>query len=110
MNPAPKPGITFLGQTNWRNHGKVFGIKDEDRRRHVYILGKTGAGKSTLLLNSTTQDIQNGNGLAVIDPHGDLVERLLDHIPARRINETIYFNPADAEFPIAFNPLFCSEG
>lgn len=98
--------ITILGQTNYRNVRRKFGIKPEDRRRHTYIVGKTGMGKSTLLLNCIAQDIRNGNGVAVLDPHGDLVERVLDYIPARRINETIYLNPADVEYPIAFNPLY----
>lgn len=98
--------ITILGQTNYRNVRRKFGIKPEDRRRHTYIVGKTGMGKSTLLLNCIVQDIQNGNGVAVLDPHGDLVERVLDYVPPRRINETIYFNPADVEYPIAFNPLY----
>ena len=97
--------LIILGQTNYRNIRRRFGIKTEDRRRHTYIVGKTGMGKSTLLLNCIVQDIRNGNGVAVLDPHGDLVERVLDYVPARRINETIYFNPADTEYPIAFNPL-----
>lgn len=101
-----KSRITILGQTNYRNVRRKFGIKPEDRRRHTYIVGKTGMGKSTLLLNCIIQDIRNGNGVAVLDPHGDLVERILDYIPSRRINETIYFNPADVEYPIAFNPLY----
>lgn len=101
-----KERITILGQTNYRNVRRKFGIKHEDRRRHTYIVGKTGMGKSTLLLNCIVQDIQNGNGVAVLDPHGDLVERVLDYIPTRRINETIYFNPTDNEYPIAFNPLY----
>lgn len=98
--------IIILGQTNYRNVRRKFGIKPEDRRRHTYIVGKTGMGKSTLLLNCIVQDIRNGNGVAVLDPHGDLVERVLDYIPSRRINETIYFNPADTDYPIAFNPLY----
>lgn len=98
--------LLILGETNYRNNRKRFGILKEDRRRHMYIVGKTGMGKSTLLLNCIVQDIQRGNGVAVLDPHGDLVERLLDYIPPRRINETIYFNPADTEYPIAFNPLY----
>jgi len=97
--------LIILGQTNFRNQKRMFGIKKEDRRRHTYIIGKTGMGKSTLLLNMIVQDIRLGNGVAVFDPHGDLVERVLDYIPSRRINETIYFNPADTEYPIAFNPL-----
>ncbi|SYZ73766.1 conserved hypothetical protein [Candidatus Zixiibacteriota bacterium] len=98
--------ITILGQTNYRNIKRRFGIRPADRRRHTYIVGKTGMGKSTLLLNMIIQDIQNGNGLAVFDPHGDLIEKALDHIPPKRINETIYFNPADIDYPIAFNPLY----
>ena len=101
-----KEPITVLGQTNYRNVRRKFGIKPEDRRRHTYIVGKTGMGKSTLMLNCIVQDIRNGNGVAVLDPHGDLVERVLDHIPPRRVNETIYFNPADVEYPMAFNPLY----
>ena len=101
-----KERITILGQTNYRNVRRKFGIKPGDRRRHTYIVEKTGMGKSTLLLNCIVQDIWNGNGVAVLDPHGDLVERVLDYIPPRRINETIYFNPADVEYPIAFNPLY----
>lgn len=101
-----KNEILILGQTNYRNVRRKFGIKPEDRRRHTYIVGKTGMGKSTLLLNCIVQDIRNGKGVAVLDPHGDLVERVLDYIPSRRINETIYFNPADVEYPIAFNPLY----
>ncbi len=98
--------ITILGQTNYRNVRRKFGIRPADRRRHTYIVGKTGMGKSTLLLNCIVQDIRNGNGVAILDPHGDLVERVLDYIPSKRINETIYFNPADVEYPIAFNPLY----
>ena len=101
--------LTVLGQTNYRNVRRRFGIKPEDRRRHTYIVGKTGMGKTTLLLNCIVQDIRHGHGVAVIDPHGDLVERALDYVPARRINETIYFNPADTEYPIGFNVLACSD-
>lgn len=98
--------LLILGETNYRKERKKFGILKDDRRRHMYIVGKTGMGKSTLLLNCIVQDVQRGNGVAVLDPHGDLVERVLDFIPPRRINETIYFNPADTDYPIAFNPLY----
>jgi hypothetical protein len=98
--------LIIIGQTNYRNVRRKFGIKPEDRRRHLYIVGKTGMGKSTLLLNMIVQDIQKGHGIAVFDPHGDLVEKVLDYIPSRRINEVIHFNPADVEYPIAFNPLY----
>ena len=104
-----KDRLTILGQTNYRNVRRRFGIMPEDRRRHTYIVGKTGMGKSTLLLNMIVQDIRHGNGVALLDPHGDLAEKILDYIPARRINETIYFNPADTDFPIAFNPLYYTD-
>ncbi len=71
----------------------------------MYIVGKTGTGKSSLLANMAISDIQQGNGIAVIDPHGDLAETLLTHIPEHRIHDVIYFNPSDIEYPIAFNPL-----
>ncbi len=95
--------ITHIGQVNFRNDTRIFGIKDEDRKRHIYCLGKSGTGKSTLLLNMAIADIENGLGTCVIDPHGDVVEELLHHIPEERIHDVIYFNPAD--HPIAFNPL-----
>lgn len=97
--------ITFFALTNYRNINKKFGIKKEDRRKHVYLIGKTGMGKSTALENIIYSDIQAGNGLAVIDPHGDLAVRILSYIPSHRINETIYFNPGDTAHPIAFNVL-----
>lgn len=97
--------IAPIGATNFRNQKKVFGIKKDDRRRHIYIIGKTGMGKTTLLENMAVWDIQNGNGLAVIDPHGEFADKLLDYIPSERINDTIYFNPADIEYPIGFNVL-----
>lgn len=97
--------ITILAQTNFRNEKRRFGIKKDDRRRHVYLIGKTGMGKSTALENMIIQDVQNGEGLAVVDPHGDLAETILNYIPANRINDVIYFNPADADFPIAFNVM-----
>jgi len=97
--------ITPIGITDWRNQKKPFGIKEKDRLGHMYVIGKTGTGKSTLLLNMAISDIANGNGLCVIDPHGDVAETLLNYIPKHRIVDVIYFNPADLEFPIAFNPL-----
>jgi hypothetical protein len=97
--------ITPIGITNWRNEKKPFGIKARDRLGHLYVIGKTGTGKSTLLLNMAIADIQNGNGLCIIDPHGDVAETILNHVPKERINDVIYFSPADLEFPIAFNPL-----
>lgn len=97
--------ITYFGKTNFRGQEHVFGIKRDDRRRHMYVIGKTGMGKSSLLKNMIVSDIQSGNGLAVVDPHGDLAEEILSFIPPERINDVIYFNPADIDFPIAFNVM-----
>jgi len=97
--------ITFFAKTNFRNQERVFGIKMDDRRRHMYVIGKTGMGKTNLLENLAIQDIQKGHGIAFIDPHGDTAEKLIKAIPAHRINDVIYFNPADQEFPIAFNVM-----
>lgn len=99
------PDITFFAQTNFRRLNQRFGIKQEDRRRHMYIIGKTGMGKTTCLENMIYQDILRGSGVAVIDPHGDLVEHVLDMVPSSRVNDTIYFNPADGDYPVAFNIL-----
>ncbi|HUT96450.1 MAG TPA: CxxC-x17-CxxC domain-containing protein [Candidatus Paceibacterota bacterium] len=95
--------ITILGETNFRNKRTKFGIKTKDRRQHVYVVGKTGTGKSELLKNMAIQDIQNGHGVAIVDPHGDFAETMLDFVPSNRVNDIIYFNPADLEYPITFN-------
>ncbi len=100
-----KETITLFAKTNFRNKEAAFGIKTDDRRRHMYLIGKTGMGKTTLMENMVIQDIQNGHGVCFIDPHGDSAQRILDSIPSSRINDVIYFNPADLEFPIAFNIL-----
>lgn len=97
--------VTVFGTTHFRNQDRRFGIKIDDRRRHMYVLGKSGTGKSTLLENMIIQDIQAGRGVAVVDPHGELVEKVLKYVPPSRINDTIYFNPADLDFPIAFNVM-----
>ncbi len=97
--------ITVVGQTNYRNQRRAFGLYTDDRRRHVYVIGKTGVGKTTLLENMIIQDIKNGKGLALVDPHGDVAEKILDVIPPERTNDVVYFNPADVDFPVAFNPL-----
>lgn len=104
-NQEDQNNIAFFGQTYFRNRPARFGIKEDDRRRHIYIIGKTGMGKSTLLENLIIDDIRAGRGVAVTDPHGDLVEKILDFVPSNRINDVVYFNPADAEYPIAFNIL-----
>lgn len=82
-----------------------FGFSASDRRHHLYTIGKSGAGKTTLLRNLILQDIAAGHGVGVIDPHGDLATDLLDHIPPHRIDDVVYFNPADTEYPIGFNVL-----
>jgi len=97
--------LTLIGSTNYRNKKVPFGIKDKDRLGHVYVIGKTGTGKSTLLQSMAISDIERGNGFCVIDPHGDVAENLLHYIPYDRIEDVIYFNPQDIEFPIAFNLL-----
>ncbi len=95
--------ITPFAKTNFRNKEQVFGIKRDDRRRHMYVIGKTGAGKSVLLRNMMISDIRSGNGACVIDPHGEFAESILDYIPKERIKDVVYFNPADLDNPIAFN-------
>ena len=97
--------ITIIGETNFRNDRKRFGIKRADRRAHIYIVGKTGTGKSALLETLVRQDIEKGEGVAVLDPHGDLVERLLAAVPESRARDLIYFNVPDASRPLGFNPL-----
>ena len=104
-NPRKEEGITTLGQTNYRGMEKLFGIRQEDRRRHMYVIGKTGMGKSTLLENMIISDIEAGKGVAVIDPHGDLADHVLDHIPSHRTNDVIVFDPSDRDHPVAFNML-----
>jgi hypothetical protein len=97
--------LTILGDAIYRHHRQRFGIKREDRRKPVYILGKTGMGKSTLLANIVISDIRAGEGVAVVDPHGQLVEEVLEYIPDYRINEVIYVNATDTERPVPLNPL-----
>ncbi|MEK7203701.1 MAG: type IV secretion system DNA-binding domain-containing protein [Patescibacteria group bacterium] len=97
--------ITYFAKTNFRGQDRIFGVKEKDRLQHMYIIGQTGTGKTTLLKNLAIQDIKSGRGLAVIDPHGEFVDDLLDSIPEERIRDTIYFNPVDTQYPIGFNVL-----
>ncbi|MFZ6015213.1 MAG: type IV secretory system conjugative DNA transfer family protein [Patescibacteria group bacterium] len=97
--------ITLFAETNFRNQRRRFGIKTDDRRRHMYIIGKTGMGKTVLQENMVMSDVMAGHGVCYIDPHGDTAEKLLDYIPSNRINDVVYFNPADLEFPVGFNIL-----
>jgi hypothetical protein len=97
--------MNFFARTLYKNHDVIFGSKDLDRFRHMWILGKTGTGKSTLIANMAIDDFKKDRGVGIIDPHGDLCDTLLEYIPKHRINQTIYFNPADKEFPMVINPL-----
>ena len=97
--------ITPLGKTNFRKRESVFGIKTDDRRRHIYVIGKTGSGKTTMMENMIIEDMIAGRGVGLIDPHGDFAEKILHFVPEDRIDDVIYFNPGDVNFPIGFNPL-----
>ena len=97
--------LTYIGLTTFRDKNQLFGIKRKDRRQHVYLLGKSGTGKSVLMFNMIIQNIQNGEGVCVVDPHGELVEGVLSAIPPHRVKDVVYFNPADANHHIGFNVL-----
>ncbi len=97
--------VSPVATTNFRGHNTMFGLPRSDRGRHLYIIGQTGVGKSGLLELLTISDIYSPFGFAVIDPHGDYALNILKRIPADRVDDVIYFNPADTDFPIAFNPM-----
>jgi hypothetical protein len=99
------PTINFFGMTNYRNQNRRFGIKIDDRRRHMYLVGKTGMGKTTILENMVINDIYSGHGIGLVDPHGDFAEKVLNFIPPHRVNDIVYFNPSDIDYPIGFNIL-----
>src|SRR5437667_3494350 len=103
--PQADNRITALAVTNFRNDRRRFGIKRADRRAHMYIIGKTGTGKSTLIAQLADQDLIHGEGFALLDPHGDLVERVLSLLPEERRADSIYFNVPDTVHPLGFNPL-----
>ena len=105
MSEFPNKDVTYFAEADFRNKGVKFGIKSLDRTRHFYVIGKTGFGKSTLLENMTVQDIQNGNGVGFMDPHGKTAELFLDYIPKDRIKDVIYFAPHDMGYPVAFNVM-----
>ncbi len=100
-----KKDINFFAKTEFKNKEQVFGIKTEDRRKHVYIIGKTGVGKSTLIANMAIDDIRKDRGVGIIDPHGDLSETILDFIPKRRLSDVVYLEPFDTERPFSLNVL-----
>ena len=101
----PPDEITLFGMTDFRGIRQKFGMKIKDRRQHMYAIGKSGTGKSTMLENMAIDDIRKGRGVAIVDPHGDFVNNVLNFIPASRVNDVIYFNPADKEHPVGFNIL-----
>ena len=100
MNEGP-----YLGWNDYRNQQTIVRISQQDRRRHAYVIGQTGTGKSTFIQELVRQDIEAGEGVAVIDPHGDLVEYVLAHIPQHRWNDVVVFDPADLERPLGINML-----
>src|SRR5437667_12441832 len=103
--PQADNRITALAVTNFRNDRRRFGIKRADRRAHMYIVGKTGTGKSTLIANLARQDLVHGEGFALLDPHGELVEQVLRSVPEERQGDLIYFNVPDTAHSLAFNPV-----
>lgn len=105
LSDEEKKQVNFFARTQYKNNLATFGIRAEDRRKHMYIIGKTGTGKSTLVANMVISDIRNGKGVCVIDPHGDLCETILQYIPSYRLNDIVYLDPSDKEYPFALNPL-----
>src|SRR3990167_884743 len=101
--------ISFIGRTNYvaalERKNFIFGIKRVDRRRHAYIIGKSGVGKSKLLELLVRQDVAYGHGLCLMDPHGDVIDAILDYIPKERIEDVCLIDPNDSDFPSSFNPL-----
>lgn len=95
--------LLILGETTFRRQHARFGLLPPDRLRHLWVMGKTGAGKSTLLSNLIRQDLQRGEGLALLDPHGDLVESVLPFVPKHRMHNVLLFQPSDRAFPVSFN-------
>jgi hypothetical protein len=97
--------VIHFARVDFRNDRRIFGIKSEDRFLHVYIIGKTGTGKSTLIETMAFQDLERGNGFALIDPHGDLVARIAARIPPSHRDRVIYLDATDPTQPYGYNPL-----
>ncbi|MBI2034461.1 MAG: DUF87 domain-containing protein [Candidatus Levybacteria bacterium] len=109
LSDEEKEDINFFASTEFKNKPTIFGIKGKDRRKHIYIIGKTGTGKSTLIANMAINDMRNRKGFCVIDPHGDLCEVLLDYIPSYRVNDIVYLDPSNQERAFGINPLEVNE-
>lgn len=105
MNQLSEDSVTYFARTNFRGGGRLVGIKARDRLSHMYVIGKTGTGKSTMLETMIRQDIERGEGVALIDPHGDLVERVAAAVPLHRQADLIYFDATDRTQPYGYNPL-----
>lgn len=105
LTPEEKENINFFARAEFKNRMMTFGVKKNDRRRHMYIIGKTGSGKSTLIANLAINDIRNRQGICIVDPHGDLCETVLDYIPSYRINDVVYLDPSDLTHAFQLNPL-----
>jgi hypothetical protein len=114
--PAPislKSGrdlAVVIGENVHHDTSTTIGLTEAERERHMYVIGGTGNGKTTMLQYQIVQDMQSGKGVAVIDPHGDMVETILKHVPEERIKDVIYFNPDDLDYPIGLNMLELSPG
>ena len=101
----PIDNCTYIGKTTFHESLVKFGIRRDDRRRHIYLIGKTGTGKTTLFENMVIQDMKNGEGLAILDPHGDFVERMLEYVPNNRVEDVVLLDPGDYEHPVSLNML-----
>src|SRR3989338_5697464 len=109
LGQFPPEDICYICRTNYvaqlEEHRYVFGIKRMDRRRHMYVIGKSGVGKSFFLELLARQDIAYGHGLVFLDPHGDSIDRLMDYVPEDRIEDVVVIAPGDMHYPVSFNPL-----
>ena len=105
MSSASHNPVTFFARTNAREPYRRFGIKRADRLSHLYVIGKTGTGKSTLMETMIRQDMAAGEGLCLIDPHGDLVERISANVPSHRADHVVYFDTPSSDQPYGYNPL-----
>lgn len=109
FSSGEEPGAVIVGRVQFRQDRRVVGLSRVDRRRHVYIIGRTGTGKTSLLLNQIHSDLKHNRGIAVVDPHGDLAAYVLRMIPPHRTNDVVVFDPSDSGFAVPFNPLYCGD-